>query len=102
MPHLSPTTLTTDEQRLILRATAGNLRDHTIISLALGTGGRLSEICTRLPQVGAQRGFAARDGSCEGVGPEQGRTLESYRQVELSRYFKRLTMCHPEGDFALS
>jgi threonine aldolase len=38
VPHLSPTTLTTDEQRLILRATAGNVRDHTIISLALGTG----------------------------------------------------------------
>ena len=44
MPHLSPTTLTTDEQRLILRATAGNVRDHTIISLALGTGLRLAEI----------------------------------------------------------
>ena len=44
MPHLSPTTLTTDEQRLILRTTAGNLRDHTIISLALGTGLRLAEI----------------------------------------------------------
>jgi integrase len=44
MPHLSPTTLTTDEQRLILRATAGNLRDHTVISLALGTGLRLAEI----------------------------------------------------------
>jgi integrase len=42
--HLSPTTLTTDEQRLILRATAGNLRDHVIISLALGTGLRLAEI----------------------------------------------------------
>ena len=40
----SPTTLTTDEQRLILRATAGNVRDHTIISLALGTGLRLAEI----------------------------------------------------------
>jgi len=26
MPHLSPTTLTTDEQRLILRATAGGDR----------------------------------------------------------------------------
>src|SRR5882672_7475075 len=39
--HLSPTTLTTDEQRLILRATAGNVRDHSIISLALGTGLRL-------------------------------------------------------------
>ena len=44
MPHLSPTTLTTDEQRLILRATAGNFRDHTIISFALGTGLRLAEI----------------------------------------------------------
>ena len=44
MPHLSPTTLTTDEQRLILRATADNVRDHTIISLALGTGLRLAEI----------------------------------------------------------
>ncbi len=44
MPHLSPTTLTTDEQRQILRATAGNVRDHTIISLALGTGLRLAEI----------------------------------------------------------
>jgi integrase len=44
VPHLSPTTLTIDEQRLILRATAGNLRDHTIISLALGTGLRLAEI----------------------------------------------------------
>jgi integrase len=44
MASLSPTTLTTDEQRLILRATAGNVRDHTIISLALGTGLRLAEI----------------------------------------------------------
>ena len=44
VPHLSPTTLTTDEQRRILRATAGNVRDHTIISLALGTGLRLAEI----------------------------------------------------------
>jgi integrase len=44
VPHLSPTTLTADEQRLILRATAGNLRDHLIFSLALGTGLRLAEI----------------------------------------------------------
>jgi integrase len=44
MPHLSPTTLTTDEQRLILRATAGNPRDHLIFSMALGTGLRLAEI----------------------------------------------------------
>jgi site-specific recombinase XerC len=43
-PQLSPTTLTTDEQRLILCATVGNVRDHTIISLALGTGLRLAEI----------------------------------------------------------
>jgi integrase/recombinase XerC len=32
------------EQRLILRATAGNIRDHAIISLALGTGLRLAEV----------------------------------------------------------
>ena len=44
VPYLSPTTLTTDEQRLILRAIAGNVRDHTIISLALGTGLCLAEI----------------------------------------------------------
>jgi len=44
VPHLSPTTLTSDEQRLILRATAGHVRDHTIISLALGTGLRLAEV----------------------------------------------------------
>jgi integrase len=44
VPHLSPTTLTADEQRIILRATAGNLRDHLIFSLALGTGLRLAEI----------------------------------------------------------
>ena len=44
MPHLSPTTLTIDEQGTIVRATAGNVRDHLIISLALGTGLRLAEI----------------------------------------------------------
>jgi len=44
VPHLSPTTLTTDEQRLILRATVADVRDHTIISLALGTGLRLAEV----------------------------------------------------------
>ena len=47
VPHLSPTTLTTDEQRLILRATARNVRDHTTISLALGTG--LSPLRLRHP-----------------------------------------------------
>ncbi len=44
MASLSPTTLTADEQALILRVTATNVRDHTIISLALGTGLRLAEI----------------------------------------------------------
>ncbi len=44
MATLSPTTLTADEQALILRVTATNIRDHTIISLALGTGLRLAEI----------------------------------------------------------
>jgi site-specific recombinase XerC len=44
MPHLSPPTLTRAEQRAILRATAGNPRDHLIYSLALGTGLRLAEI----------------------------------------------------------
>jgi len=44
MPHLSPPTLTRTEQRAILRATAGNPRDHLIYSLALGTGLRLAEI----------------------------------------------------------
>ena len=44
MPHLSPPTLTHSEQRAILRATARNLRDHLIYSLALGTGLRLAEI----------------------------------------------------------
>jgi len=44
MPHLSPPTLTESEQRAILRATAGNVRDHVIYSLALGTGLRLAEI----------------------------------------------------------
>ena len=44
MPTLSPTTLTLAEQRLILRATARHLRDHLIISMALGTGLRLGEI----------------------------------------------------------
>ena len=44
MRTLSPTTLTADEQALILRATAGNVRDHLIFSLALGTGLRLAEV----------------------------------------------------------
>jgi len=44
MPYLSPPTLTTDEQQLILRVTAKHPRDHTIISMALGTGLRLGEL----------------------------------------------------------
>ena len=40
----SPTTLTSNEQRLILRATQANVRDYLICSLALGTGLRLVEI----------------------------------------------------------
>lgn len=44
MPHLSPQTLTQAEQRAILHATAGNVRDHLMFSLALGTGLRLAEI----------------------------------------------------------
>jgi integrase/recombinase XerC len=44
MPYLSPPTLTSDEQRAILRFTAGHPRDHVIFSLALGTGLRLAEI----------------------------------------------------------
>jgi site-specific recombinase XerC len=44
MPYLSPTTLTADEQKLILRVTAVNPRDHLMYSLALGTGLRLAEI----------------------------------------------------------
>ncbi len=44
MPYLSPPTLTEEEQKGILRTTAGNIRDHVIFSLALGTGLRLGEI----------------------------------------------------------
>ena len=44
MPYLSPTTLTTDEQKLILRVTGKHHRDNLIISMALGTGLRLGEI----------------------------------------------------------
>jgi integrase len=44
MPHLAPPTLTGAEQKAILRATAANVRDHTIFSMALGTGLRLAEL----------------------------------------------------------
>ena len=42
--YLSPPTLTADEQELILRVTAVNVRDHTMFSMALGTGLRLAEL----------------------------------------------------------
>ena len=44
MAHLSPQTLTRDEQRALLLITAPELRDHLIFSLALGTGLRLGEL----------------------------------------------------------
>ena len=44
MPYFSPQTLTTGEQKLILRATAKHIRDHLIFSMALGTGLRLGEL----------------------------------------------------------
>lgn len=44
MPHLSPQSLTAEEQRALLRATAGHPRDHLVVSLALGTGLRLGEL----------------------------------------------------------
>jgi integrase len=44
MPYLSPPTLTQAEQQALLKATAANARDHTIFSVALGTGLRLGEI----------------------------------------------------------
>ncbi len=44
MSHLSPQTLTTAEQQALLAATAGHPRDHLLMSLALGTGLRLSEL----------------------------------------------------------
>jgi site-specific recombinase XerC len=42
--HLAPATLTAAEQQTILRITAANPRDHTIFSMALGTGLRLAEL----------------------------------------------------------
>ena len=44
MASLNPTTMTADEQALILRITQANIRDHAVFSLALGTGLRLAEI----------------------------------------------------------
>ena len=44
MLHISPSTLTSSEQKAILAATAANPRDQVIYSLALGTGLRLAEI----------------------------------------------------------
>jgi integrase len=44
MPYLSPPTLTREEQRRLLEASAGHLRDHLVFSMALGTALRLGEI----------------------------------------------------------
>ncbi len=44
MSHIAPPTLTAAEQKAILRATAANQRDHTIFSMALGTGRGLGEM----------------------------------------------------------
>jgi Phage integrase family len=44
MPYLSPPTLTREEQRSLLEASASHPRDHLIFSVALGTGLRLGEI----------------------------------------------------------
>jgi integrase len=44
VPYLSPPTLTREEQRSLLEASACHPRDHTIFSIALGTGLRLGEI----------------------------------------------------------
>ena len=44
MPYLCPQTLTTNEQRLILRFIAKHPRDNLIFSMAIGTGLRLSEL----------------------------------------------------------
>jgi integrase len=44
MPHLSPQTLTRNEQQALLASTAGHPRESLLISLALGTGLRLGEL----------------------------------------------------------
>ena len=44
MPHRRPRSLSESEHKAILRAAVGNLRDHLVYSLALGTGLRLAEI----------------------------------------------------------
>jgi integrase len=44
MPYLSPPTLTREEQRSLLEASASHPRDHLVFSVALGTGLRLGEI----------------------------------------------------------
>jgi hypothetical protein len=51
VPHLSPPTLTHNEQKVLLRTTACNPRDHLIYSLALGTGLRLAEIVDEMKRL---------------------------------------------------
>ena len=58
-PHarLAPTTLTTWEQKALLQVTRSSIRDHTLFSLALGTGLRLQEL------LGLDIGDVASDGA---------------------------------------
>jgi integrase/recombinase XerC len=44
MSRLSPQTLTSADQIALLQASADNLRDHLLFSMALGTGLRLGEV----------------------------------------------------------
>jgi len=44
MPRLAPPTLNAAEQKAILSITAGDVRENTIFSMALGTGLRLAEL----------------------------------------------------------
>jgi len=55
--RLAPTTMTTWEQKALLQATRKSIRDHTLISLALGTGLRLNEL------LGLDIGDLAPDGA---------------------------------------
>lgn len=55
--RLAPTTMTSQEQKALLQATRSSIRDHTILSLALGTGLRLNEL------LGLDIGDVAPDGA---------------------------------------
>ena len=70
MPYLSPPTLTSDEQRLILRATAGNPRDHVLFSP--GPRHRPAPGRDRRPQR-RRRVRAERDATGASAGPRRDR-----------------------------